>query len=74
MGSKSGTTATAIQKNDEIKQIMYSPLSGKHEIFIRNVNAPPKLPHNPLLENQRHFGLSGMCGIANSSLEKSSSI
>jgi hypothetical protein len=37
---------------------MYSPLSGKHEIFIRNQNVP-KIPHTPGLV--RHFGLVGYC-------------
>ena len=37
---------------------MYSPLSGKHEIFIRNQNMP-KIPHTPGLV--RHFGLVGYC-------------
>jgi hypothetical protein len=45
-------------QGDDVKQIMYSPLSGRHEIFVHNANAP-KIPHTP--GRQRHFGLGGYC-------------
>jgi len=53
------TTENEIQTNrgTKIKQIMYSPHSGKHEIFIRNSNIP-RIPHRPGTQN-RHFGLNG---------------